>query len=202
MTAVAGDFFDFLTTSAHCVTVLVADVSGHGVPAALVSSMLKVCFASQREQANNPAAILTGLNAMLRGSLGGQYVTAACAAIDCEKRLITYAGAAHPPSMLLRKQTGEIIQLAENGLFIGPFPQANYQNVTIHFENGDKLLLYTDGIVEANGPDNEEFGRDQLAEFLGNSADQEPAKFVEELFQKIASDAPQDDLTVVLAHFE
>ena len=58
MTSVAGDFYDFLTTGNHLLTILVADVSGHGVPAALVASMLKVCFAAQRERSNNPAGIL------------------------------------------------------------------------------------------------------------------------------------------------
>ncbi|MGC2657213.1 MAG: SpoIIE family protein phosphatase [Bryobacteraceae bacterium] len=82
MTSVAGDFNDFLQTGDTRLTILVADVSGHGVPAALVASMLKVCFAAQREQAPDPAAVLAGLNVMLYGSLGGQYVTAACAAID------------------------------------------------------------------------------------------------------------------------
>jgi len=80
MTSVAGDFYDFLATADHLLTILVADVSGHGVPAALVASMLKVCFAAQKDQAHDPAGILAGLNVMLRDSLGGQYVTAACAA--------------------------------------------------------------------------------------------------------------------------
>jgi phosphoserine phosphatase RsbU/P len=129
MTSVAGDFYDFLTTADHLLTILVADVSGHGVPAALVASMLKVCFAAQKDQAHDPAGILAGLNVMLRDSLGGQYVTAACAAIDTKVRLITYAGAGHPPTLLLRARTSEIVRLSENGLFIGPFPQATYTNV-------------------------------------------------------------------------
>jgi sigma-B regulation protein RsbU (phosphoserine phosphatase) len=201
MTAVAGDFFDFAKTSEHCLTILVADVSGHGVPAALVASMLKVCFASQTKQANNPADILAGLNVMLRGSLGGQYVTAACAAIDTQARLITYAGAGHPPGLLLQKEARKVIQLAENGLFIGPFPNASYSNMSVAFQTGDKLLLYTDGIVEACGPDQQEFGRDRLEQFFIAAADQDPAEIIERLFRRISTTTQQDDLTVVLAHF-
>ncbi len=199
MTSVAGDFYDFLNTKEHLLTILLADVSGHGVPAALVASMLKVCFTAQREQANNPAGILAGLNAMLRGSLGGQYVTAACAAIDTETRVITYAGAGHPPSLLLRRNVGEIVRLTENGLFIGPFPDAIYSNMSVPFHAGDKLLLYTDGIVEATGPDGLEFGRERLELFFLNSGDQQPKEFIDELFRKISTDSPQDDLTAVLA---
>ena len=202
MTSVAGDFYDFLNTSDHLLTILIADVSGHGVPAALVASMLKVCFAAQRDRANNPAGILAGLNLMLQNSLGGQYVTAACAAIDTEARVITYAGAGHPPSFLLRTHASEIVHLSENGLFIGPFPKATYTNISVPFHTGDKLLLYTDGIIEASGPDGQEFGREKLEVFLLNGADQQPAEFVDSLFQTISTTAQEDDLTVVLAQFD
>lgn len=202
MTSVAGDFYDFLTTGDHCLTVLVADVSGHGVPAALVASMLKVCFAAQRENASDPAEVLAGLNAMLRGSLGGQYVTAACAAIDSARRVITYAGAGHPPSLLLQRSTGEIVQLAENGLFIGPFPTATYSNVSVPFQPGDKLLLYTDGIIEATVDDGNEFGAERLQLFLRESNNLDPAQTIERLFQRISNGNQQDDLTAVLAQLQ
>jgi phosphoserine phosphatase RsbU/P len=202
MTSVAGDFYGFLNASNHLLTILVADVSGHGVPAALVASMLKVCLAAQREQANNPAEILAGLNLMLGNGLGGQYVTAACAAIDTEARVITYSGAGHPPSLLLRRHTREIVHLAENGLFIGPFPKATYTNISVTFHVGDRLLLYTDGIVEASGPDGQEFGREALETFLLNGANQCPTEFIDSLFRKISTTAQQDDLTAVLAEFD
>ncbi len=201
MTSVAGDFFDFLKPGDGRLTILVADVSGHGVPAALVASTLKIAFAAQREQARDPAAVLAGLNVMLRDSLGGQYLTAACAAIDVEGRTVTYAGAGHPPSLLLRRHSNEIVRLAENGLFIGPFPKAAYSNVSVPFASGDKLLLYTDGITEAVGADGQEFGLERLERLLLNTNSLEPAAFVERLFREISTAAQQDDLTVVLTSF-
>ncbi len=201
MTSVAGDFYDFLKTDGNSLTILVADVSGHGVPAALVASMLKVCFAAQQEQANNPAGILAGLNTMLRGTLGGQYVTAACAAIDLTANSVTYAGAGHPPALLLQKNRSEVIPLAENGLFIGPFAHAMYSNMSVPFERGDKLLLYTDGIIEATGADGHEFGQQSLVNLLLKTKDLEPAEFIEQLFQNIATPAQQDDLTAVVTQF-
>jgi phosphoserine phosphatase RsbU/P len=202
MTSVAGDFYDFLKTGESCLTILVADVSGHGVPAALVASMLKVCFAAQREQAHNPSQILAGLNRMLRGSLGGQYVTAACAAIDLPARVITYAGAGHPPSLLLQSNGSGVRQLAENGLFIGPFPQATYSNIVAPFQRGDKLLLYTDGILEATGPDGQEYGQERLQRFLREAGHLAPAEFIDQLFRNIRTPMQQDDLTAVLAQFD
>ncbi len=202
MTAVAGDFYDFLQTSETCLTILVADVSGHGVPAALVASMLKICFASQRGHAHEPAKILTGLNSMLNGILEGQYVTAACASIDLVAQTIVYAGAGHPPALLLSGNRGDLAQLAENGLFIGPFPNATYASVSVPFAPGDRLLLYTDGVVEATTPDGAEFGRDRLIDFLLSGKDLEPAEFVENLFARIEKPMQEDDLTAVLVQFE
>lgn len=202
MTAVAGDFYDFLKTGESCLTILVADVSGHGVPAALVASMLKVCFASQQNHAHDPAKVLAGLNGMLRGVLAGQYVTAACASIDLSQRTVTYAGAGHPPALLFRRNDHNVVQLAENGLFIGPFPHATYTSITAPFEPGDRLLLYTDGIIEATAPDGEQFGRERLMDFVLSERDLQPISFVERLFAKIASTLQEDDLTVVLAQMD
>jgi len=162
MTAVAGDFYDFMRVDERRLTILVADVSGHGVPAALIASMLKVAFAGQSDHACDPAAILAGLNLALAGLLAGQFVTAACVFIDLDMQAVTYAGAGHPPSLLLQRRTGEVIELAENGLFLGPFRHARYANVTAPFEPGDKLLLYTDGIIEATMHDHQPFGGQRL----------------------------------------
>jgi sigma-B regulation protein RsbU (phosphoserine phosphatase) len=201
MTAVAGDFFDFLASRDDVFTILVADVSGHGVPAALVASMLKISFAAQKEHANDPARILSGLNGMLRGSLGGQYVTAACAAVNISGRNLVYAGAGHPPGLLLRSKTREVLELKENGLFLGPFPQASYSNMSVMFEAGDKLLLYTDGILEATRPDGQEFGQKNVEDLLRHSG-KDPAQFIDQLFQQITTSVQQDDLTVVLTQFD
>ena len=82
MKEVAGDFYDFIAFDERRLTVLVADVSGHGVPAALIASMLKVAFGAQKEYATDPAEVLSRMNAALHGILDRQFVTAACAHID------------------------------------------------------------------------------------------------------------------------
>jgi phosphoserine phosphatase RsbU/P len=202
MTSVAGDFYDFLISSDKLLTILVADVSGHGVPAALVACMLKICFAAQRTNAADPAAILSGLNSMLRDSLGGQYLTAACAAIDTQTRTITYSGAGHPPTLLTRSKTDELVLLAENGFFIGPFPKATYGNTSSPFGSGDRLLLYTDGITEASIHAGEEFGSERLGQFLLRASESEPSVTLDRLFKEVTKGAQQDDLTAVLVRFE
>ena len=92
--------------------------------------------------------------------------------------------------------------LAENGLFIGPSPKATHSNISVPFHAGDRLLLYTDGIIEANNPAGEEFGRERLEQFLIRSNDSEPAAALDRLFAQITTSYQQDDLTAVLVHLE
>src|SRR5215813_326639 len=103
MTEVAGDFYDFLDDGDGRLGVLVADVSGHGVPAALIASMVKVAFASQASCASDPAQVLAGMNRIFCGKLEHEFITAGYLFIDTEKGSLLYAGAGHPPLILWRK---------------------------------------------------------------------------------------------------
>src|SRR3954451_483379 len=166
MTSVAGDFYDFLVVDDQRIGILVADVSGHGMPAALIASMLKIALAAQGSTARDPARVLSGLNEALCGKFQGHYITAAYALIDTAKHTICYAGAGHPPLLLMDQSTGTTRQVAENGLFLGYFPQATYSSVEVPFNEGDWGILYTDGIVETTNTSEEEFGTDRFQLFL------------------------------------
>src|SRR5947209_5436665 len=158
MTAVAGDFYDVIQVSPTAVGVLVADVSGHGIPAALVASMVKVAFAAQSAQADDPAAVLSSMNQILCRHLEHAYVTAVYAVIDTARREITLASAGHPPALLQRVGQGaQRIEVAQ-GLILGFLPDADYTNTRLDgLRAGDRLLLYTDGVLEA---------RDRAGEFF------------------------------------
>src|SRR4051812_47119411 len=93
MTSVAGDFYDFLPVDEKRIGLLIADVSGHGMPAALIASMLKIAFAAQSCHASDPARVLLGLNQTLCGKFQQHYVTAAYVFVDTERRTLRYAGA-------------------------------------------------------------------------------------------------------------
>src|SRR5260370_24928023 len=100
MSAVAGDFYDFLVLDDKHIGILVADVTGHGVPAALIASMLKVAFAGQSGHADDPARVLAALNRALCGKFEEHFVTAAYAFVDLERRVLRYPRAGHPPPIL------------------------------------------------------------------------------------------------------
>lgn len=200
MTAVAGDFYDFLQMDERRLGVLVADVSGHGVPAALIASMVKVAVAAQKPQADSPAAVLAGMNETLRGQLGGQYVTAAYLFLDREAGVMRYSAAGHPP--LLRWRHAEVAhELEENGLPLGLMEVADYRQLEQPLQAGDRFLLYTDGLVDAANAAGEFFELERVktavAAGAGLSADA-VADLILEKTRIWAHPAASDDVTLVL----
>jgi phosphoserine phosphatase RsbU/P len=111
MSAVAGDFYDFIVVDDKHVAILIADVSGHGLSAALIASMLQTALAAQSPRAADPAQVLAGLNQALYGKFRTHHVTAAYLFVDMEKNTVSYAGAAHPPLLLWRARTREVTSL-------------------------------------------------------------------------------------------
>ena len=116
MTSVAGDFYEFIYTENGTVGLLVADVSGHGVPAALIASMMKVAITSQRNHATNPERLLAGVNEALCGNTQNQFVTAAYVHLDPGCGKFCYAAAGHPSMLLLRDE--QVFPIEENGLVL------------------------------------------------------------------------------------
>ena len=165
MSEVAGDFYDFLVVDEHRVGVLIADVSGHGVPAALVASMVKVAIAAQAEHADDPAKVMAGLNSVLAGKLQGQFVTAAYLFLDMEKGTGSYSAAGHPPLLHYCASDSAVHDVVENGLILGFVAFAKYEVIVFPVRKGDRFLLYTDGVLEANRG-GEEFGEARVKQIL------------------------------------
>ena len=166
MSTVAGDFYDFIIVDEKHVGILIADVTGHGLPAALIASMLQVALTAQFAHASEPGRVLAGLNQALCGKFTQHFVTAAYLFVDMEKSSMSYAGAGHPPLLLWRESTGTACELMENGLVLGQFPEATYSVVQVPVGAGDRTVLYTDGIPEATNPSEQEFGGDRFKRFL------------------------------------
>jgi serine phosphatase RsbU (regulator of sigma subunit) len=206
MSGVAGDFYDFLAVDDKRLGILVADVSGHGMPAALIASMLKIAFAAQADHACDPVRVLAGLNEVLCGKFQGHYVTAAYAFIDTELRTLRYAGAGHPPLLLRDHASGAARALLENGLFLGFFPDATYSALEVPFQEGDWVALFTDGVSESMSASQEQFGENRVASFLAKRCSGTAASFADSLLHELSlwsgSDADrQDDVTLLAVHY-
>ena len=204
MTSVAGDFYDFVAVDENHLGILVADVSGHGMPAALIASMLKIALAAQAANAAHPEQVLLGLNQALCGKFQHHYVTAAYVYLDLEKRTLTYAGAGHPPLLLSRKSATCVQEVCENGLFLGKFDFATYSSVELPLSPGDRILLYTDGIPETENPAQVAFGDERFQQVLTEVQTGTADQFVDHLLTELTrwsglgpGEELNDDLTMV-----
>jgi sigma-B regulation protein RsbU (phosphoserine phosphatase) len=201
MTSVAGDFYDFVVTDPRQAGLLIADVSGHGVPAALIASMVKLAASSQRANAADPAALLSGMNTILHGNTQSQFVTAAYVHLDAASSTLSYSAAAHPPMLLLR--AGEIIPIEKNGLMLAAFSFATYETATHPLHPGDRLVLYTDGLLEAANAEGEEFGPNRLAHLLKDTASLNTEQAADHIVSSLKTwaSSQNDDLTVLICDY-
>lgn len=202
--AVAGDVYDFLRPSPDRLGLLIADVSGHGVPAALIASMVKVAFRSQSYLAERPAELLAGVNQTLCGNLRKGFVTASYVLLDARGAGVICANAGHPSPLLAPASGGELVEIGGHGPILGRFEEARYEQSRHALTTGDRLLLYTDGLVEARNGLDEEFGEDRLRSFLASA----PALSLEDLCDRLLAElesftgaapalALDDDLTLI-----
>jgi sigma-B regulation protein RsbU (phosphoserine phosphatase) len=207
MAAVGGDFYEFLPVDDHRLGILIADVSGHGVPAALVASMIKVAVSAQLDNASLPAQLLFGLNRILCSNLRGQYVTAAYLFLDAKNKRLAYAGAGHPPALLWCRATRTTRFLEGTGLMLGLFPEAQYGATEMPWNPGDRCLLYTDGITEAENLAEISFGRERLEQLIEAADGCDSKTLSQRLLKSVAAwrgrgrDDPQDDMTVIAIQF-
>jgi serine phosphatase RsbU (regulator of sigma subunit) len=165
--------------------------------------MLKVAFAAQTAHADDPARVLGGLNRALCGKFDEHFVTAAYVFVDLDKFVLRYAGAGHPPLLLTplnhaHARDAESREVEANGLMLGLFPDAGYSAIEIPLGAGDRILLYTDGILEAMNVAREEFGKLRVKRFLAASS-KSAAHLADGLLLEIRrwsganSSRPQDD---------
>lgn len=199
---VAGDFYDFLELDDGCLGVFIADVSGHGVPAALVASMLKIALATQSENASSPARILAALNALFCGRLERQFITAAYVHVDPAKGRIVTASAGHPPP-ILRRSNGTAEEIVAPGVVLGRFRDAGYEEIAMAFAPGDTLVLYTDGVTETVNKDTEMYGDERLQATITSRGRSPVAELGTAILDDVAdwrgsSGAPDDDVTLIV----
>lgn len=201
VSSVAGDLYDYILADDHQVGLLIADVSGHGVPAALIASMVKLAAASQRAVAGDPSRFLSGMNSALLGNTQNQFVTAAYVHLNSESGELRYSAAAHPPLLLVRN--GRVTQIEENGLMLAAFAFASYSTAVHKLKAGDRMVMYTDGILEASNAAGDFFGHQSLCDLLTRTRDQSPAMAADSIIASVRqwSGKQDDDLTVLICDY-
>jgi sigma-B regulation protein RsbU (phosphoserine phosphatase) len=198
---VAGDYYHFLELDAHRLGIFIADVSGHGVPAALVASMLKTAVAANAAKGDSPAALLHELNLLFCGNLERQFITAFYACLDSATQRITYASAGHP-APLHRRADGRVEELRGEGTVLGRFRHARFIEQTLPFEREDLFLFYTDGVSEATDRNGAQWGeaslQSEVSRMNGAKADEVVGRIVTAVNLFAArNDRHEDDVTLV-----
>jgi serine phosphatase RsbU (regulator of sigma subunit) len=148
---IGGDFFQFYPISETRIGVFIADISGHGLSAALLALMAHSMVSTFDPLIfTSPGILLTGLNSLLSNRMAGNFLTGFFACIDIEKNSICYSNGGHPPPYILRPGADRIETLETRGKLIGVMPQIIYEEETIPFHPGDRLVLFTDGLTETS----------------------------------------------------
>lgn len=203
MTAVAGDFYDFIPVDDHRVGVLVADVSGHGVPAALIASMIKVASQAVNGCASNPAEVLQRIGAILNNNLRDQFVSAAYLWIDTSEGTALYSAAGHPPLLRWQKADGTLLRIESNGLLFGVPCESDYPVYKLPLGSGDRLLLYTDGLTEPEDGTGEPFGDRKLEQIVRANQSLTASELSQRVLEELRAwqtpaIARQDDITLIV----
>jgi phosphoserine phosphatase RsbU/P len=195
-----GDCYDALTFDQDVLGLLIADVAGKGLPAALLMSNLQAAVRAFSEGAAAPGEVCARVNRLLCGHMvSGRFVTACYLRLDCRRHLITCANAGHNPPLLVRA-SGDVVRLATGGTVLGVFPDLTYEQHEIEIRRGDRLVLYTDGITEATAPDGEEYGEERLAAAITERAGFGAPALTAALFEHVLAFADgtlHDDATIV-----
>ncbi|MCW7479771.1 7TM diverse intracellular signaling domain-containing protein [Leptospira kanakyensis] len=155
---VGGDFYDLTVFGKHQICCLIADVTGHGVPAAIEAAMLKIAYMQTLAFANKPGKVLESINVSLAGNYKNQFLTASAIFIDLEQKLLKVANAGHPALYKFNENSTSIEVIRPKGKLIGYSKEVQYPEETHKLSTGDKILLFTDGIWDLweNGDSGEE----------------------------------------------
>jgi sigma-B regulation protein RsbU (phosphoserine phosphatase) len=199
---VGGDSYDFLPIDGTRLAVTIADVSGKGVPAAILMSNLQATLRAYCDGSRPIPELMAHVNRRTAAAAsGGKFITLFYAEIDHAAHRLRYSNAGHN-FPLLRRADGSLEELGDGGLLLGLFPDATYEAGDVPFGPGDSLLLFSDGIPEANDTRGAQFGDERLAalwrELAGRPAPEALARIYEEVERFRGSAAPSDDMTAVV----
>jgi len=203
---IGGDYFDFIPLSHGRLCITVADVSGHGIPSALVMTAFRALVRTYARSKLEPARITQAINQHLPEYTGGNdYVTAIYAVLDSENGQFAYTSSGHPPPILVRTD-GSLEVLEQRGPALGFIKDARYPTGKVVLNAGDVLVLYTDGVLEVTGTQGEEFGAERLTGIIQDGRTLPASQQVQEIIRTTRqfSDLAgyPDDFTLVVIRRE
>lgn len=203
---VGGDFYDFFLVDSDHLAIVMADVSGKGVPAALFMVIAKTLIKNYAQQGEPPEDVFTNVNEQLcEGNDAGLFVTGWLGVLEVSTGMFTYVNAGHNPP-LYKKKGGEFDWLkSKPGFVLAGMPGMKYKQSTMKFESGDRIYLYTDGVTEAINNKEELYGEERLITIMNSMGDiplNEVLKHIKVDMDDFVGEADQfDDITMLAMEY-
>lgn len=200
---VGGDYYDYIPVNDHTIQVVIADVAGKGVAAALLMSATAAAVQLEVSEKRDMLEVVNRLNNGIHSvSDGDRYVTLLLADIDALRRSLRYVNCGHNPALLFRIKTGDVVPMNSSCLPLGMFDNVSCEIDRADLTPGDVLVLYTDGITEAENSRGEEFGMERLSAVIRRDSSLSAERLMNNIFQS-AEDFCQgvafnDDATVLI----
>jgi phosphoserine phosphatase RsbU/P len=202
--AVGGDYYDFIKYPDGRVAIMVGDVAGKGMPAALLMSSLQARVHVVFEEPDDLAQKLTRLNKSTCANCpDNRFITFFTCIADPKTGQVTYANAGHNPPLVVRAKGGFELLEGAGGMILGILPMSKYEEASITLDRGDILVLFSDGVTEEVDPNDQQFGEERLANMVAELSDRPAAEIVQEVHRAVHAftqgAAAADDITVVIA---
>ena len=200
---VGGDFYDAIPLPGNRTALVIADVSGKGVPAALFMALSRTVMRANTLVPRSAREAVSEANALIAADAkSGMFVTLFYAVVDPAGKTLTYVNAGHNPPLLFRSGSDSPMPLKGTGIILGVMPEADYREETVALESGDLLVCYTDGVTEAINADEEQFGERRLIEVVMGCRGLSPGEIVDRILDAVtqfSGDEPQfDDQTLIV----
>lgn len=202
--SIGGDYYDFCILKNGKLRIVIGDVMGKGIPAAMLMLLTRSAFRNAAEKGRGPGETLTIMNRILYDDFKalGSFVTVFCADYDPQSKILTYANAGHNLPLIVKGRTRSCEQLPGKGIMLGGMPHQQYQEHSIQLDNDDYVFFYTDGIVEARNEKGEAFRLERLRQILVQYANSPATEIEDQVFQRVTDftkNLPQkDDITMVV----
>jgi len=200
---VSGDYYDVLALDENRLAICIGDVVGKGITAALLMANLQAAFRAFATTDASPAAVCSKLNSFMCGNVAsGKFISFFYCIVDARDRTLAYENAGHCPALLVRR-SGETSTLRGDGAVLGVLPDWNYRDNRLQLDSGDRLVLFTDGVTEAEDVHGDEFGEERVVQSLresgGRSAEDVQRKLMESVTLYCGGHFRDDATVVVLA---
>ncbi len=201
---IGGDYYDFIPLGPHRLAVVIGDISGKGLAAAVYTAMAKYTLRAFAAQEMPPAEVVTRANiALARYTTGEIFSTMFYGVVDMETATLTYVNAGHEPPQLARAEAGHLsVSLLPTGPMLGAFPESEYEQVTIPLAPGDIIALYTDGLSDVRAPDGLFFGeagiRTALQSLASKRAEETASALYTQALDFAAEGHQRDDIALLV----